>query len=808
MNVTRAAVPTLQPVEIRHSGHHGQDKQRRAPEIIRVENLHKTYHLGEIDVPVLNGVSFSIRRGEMVALMGASGSGKTTLMNILGCLDRPSSGEYWLDGQEMSELAPDERAGVRGTKIGFVFQTFNLLARTTALNNVLMPLNYSGRRPSVAESKRRAAQLLAQVGLEERVDHEPSQLSGGQQQRVAIARSLVNAPGLILADEPTGNLDSHTSVEILQTFQQLNAEGITVILVTHDPKVASFAHRTIRIADGLIESDGGSLSSPALIPHIAQGGLDFNGAAEGDSQKDTNGHAASGENEACDVNGSSHLSTPASSNGTVRTDAESLSADKLRPPTLNTGDIRPLHQHPPTRTMPTKLPATFRTAATALHRNKLRSGLTTLGIVIGIGAVIAMVEIGQGTSSAIQSTIATMGASIVQIDPSGVSVGGVNTGAGGKVTLTPADCDAIRRECASVRWAAPSVDCRVQVVYGNRNWVPRTILGTTPAYLQIRNWTDLEAGEPFTDGDVLRAARVCLIGQTPARELFQGESPVGKTVRVKNVALKVVGVLSRKGANMIGMDQDDLLIAPLTTVKFQLSSVRNVVANQTAASPTANQVNSLNQLYPNQQVPLYTQRSTAQLADTPQLSRFFDLDDIFVSAMSPQDVPLAISEITSLLRARHRLKDGDPDDFRVRDLTEISETLASTSRLMTSLLVCVAVISLVVGGVGIMNIMLVSVTERTREIGLRMAVGARAGDILWQFLVEAVLVCVAGGVAGILLGRGISIAVNALMHWPTMPSLVAVIAAVAVSVIVGVVFGYYPAWKASRLDPIEALRYE
>ena len=313
---------------------------------------------------------------------------------------------------------------------------------------------------------------------------------------------------------------------------------------------------------------------------------------------------------------------------------------------------------------------------------------------------------------------------------------------------------------------------------------------------------------PFTDDDVRRAASVCLIGQTPARELFQGESPVGKTVRVKNVSLRVVGVLSRKGANVAGADQDDFFIAPLTTVKLRLSGIRNTTSQTAVASSGPNQVNSLSQLYPTQQVTLYSQPTAAQILNMPQMKRFFDLDDIWVSADSPESVPLVISEVTNLLRERHQLGEGTPDDFRIRDLTEISSNLASTSKLMTDLLLCVAVISLVVGGVGIMNIMLVSVTERTREIGLRMAVGARGCDILWQFLVEAILVCLAGGAVGIVLGRGIAMTVTALLHWPTMPSLLAVIAAVAVSMIVGTVFGYYPAWKASRLDPIEALRYE
>jgi ABC-type antimicrobial peptide transport system permease subunit len=453
----------------------------------------------------------------------------------------------------------------------------------------------------------------------------------------------------------------------------------------------------------------------------------------------------------------------------------------------------------------------LRTALRALRRNLLRSLLTCLGIVIGIAAVIVMMEIGQGAAFAVRQTIATLGANLLQIEPGSSSTSGVHSGAGTCLTLTPQDCEVILRECSAVRWAAPGVDCRMQIIYGNRNWQPWKILGTSPTFLEIRKWTDLPEGEPFTDSDVNNAAAVCLMGQTPARELFGDESPVGKEVRVHGVMLKVLGLLSRKGANMMGLDQDDVVLAPWTTVKFRLNGAKLAFSDLNAAfnpASSLNQVNTLNKLYPNQHVQLYPERSQAQAADTPQLMRFCDLDDIYVSANSPEEVPQAMEQMSRLLRHRHRLRDDQPDDFGIRDWAEMSKALGSTSALMGNLLLAVALISLVTAGVGIMNIMLVSVTERTREIGIRMAVGARAKDILRQFLTEAVLLCLFGGVLGIVVGRGTSVAVTALLHWPTIPSLSAVLAGVGVSVSVGVVFGYYPAWKASRLDPIEALRYE
>jgi ABC-type antimicrobial peptide transport system permease subunit len=453
---------------------------------------------------------------------------------------------------------------------------------------------------------------------------------------------------------------------------------------------------------------------------------------------------------------------------------------------------------------------TLRMALHALRRNVMRSALTTLGIVIGIAAVIAMMEIGQGSATAIKQTISNMGANSLMVQPGAASSGGVTFGFGSIVTLTPADADAIARECPSVISAAPVVRARTQVVYGHRNWVPMYLYGTTPAYLEVRDWTQLDEGEPFTDRDVRNAAKVCLLGQTLVRELFQNESPVGREVRVQNVPFRVVGVLSRKGANMMGYDEDDVLLAPWTTIKFRVSGQSAATVNQsaTAVNDPYSRVNSLNQLYPAQQTGLYPVPSPTQMADTPQPVRFANIDRIMVGVPSAELIPEATREITEVLHERHRIGDGQPDDFNIRDMTEATRALAQTARLTTGLLLCVALISLVVGGVGIMNIMLVSVTERTKEIGLRMAVGARARDILRQFLVEAVLLCLMGGAMGIVFGRGGSYLVRWLLRWPTEPSLPAVIAAVAVSVTVGVVFGYYPAWKASRLDPIEALRYE
>ncbi|MFH1077244.1 MAG: ABC transporter permease [Pseudomonadota bacterium] len=442
-----------------------------------------------------------------------------------------------------------------------------------------------------------------------------------------------------------------------------------------------------------------------------------------------------------------------------------------------------------------------------LLRNPMRALLTILGIVIGVASVIIMMEIGSGSSAEIQKSIASMGANVLMIRAGAASSGGVSFGSESNATLTPEDCEAIFRECPSVRSAAPIVRARAQAVYGSLNWVPAFIYGTTPMFLDIQDWNSLAEGEPFTDRDVLNTNKVCLLGQTLVRELFQGVSPIGKEIRVKNVSLRVVGVLESKGANMMGMDQDDVLIVPWTTIKYRITGSALSNSNQSAAG-SGSSVNTLSNLYPGGQPSLYPQQSDVQAANHPMPVRLANIDQIQIAAQSAEEIPAAILQITELLRERHRLRPEESDDFNIRDITELTKTLSSTTTLMTNLLLCVAMISLVVGGVGIMNIMLVSVTERTREIGLRMAVGARGRDILRQFVVEAIVLCIAGGVVGITLGHGGSRLVKIFLKWPVETSLTAIVVAVLVSASVGIIFGFYPAWKASRLDPIEALRYE
>ncbi len=447
---------------------------------------------------------------------------------------------------------------------------------------------------------------------------------------------------------------------------------------------------------------------------------------------------------------------------------------------------------------------TVRMALRGLRRNVTRSALTVLGIVIGIAAVIAMMEIGKGSSGSIARTIASMGANNMLIMPGTAASGGVSFGAGSVLTLTAEDCDAVLRECPSVAAAAPIVRVRTQVIFQDRNWVPQFIYGTSAAYLDVRDWRDLTNGDMFTPTDIRNASRVCVVGQTIVRELFLDRSPVGKELRIQNVAFRVVGVLSPKGANAFGSDQDDVILAPWTTIKYRVVGSAGSGAAAGGNSASAATTNSIFPGAPS----VFPAPSAAQAADTPMPVRFANVDQIVASAVSAGQTRPAIQQVTRVLRERHRIRPGEPDDFTIRDMTEMANALSSTTTMMTNLLLAVALISLVVGGVGIMNIMLVSVTERTREIGLRMAVGARSRDILRQFLTEATVLCLMGGIVGLACGRGSAVLVNRFLHWPVAASVEAIVASIAVSAVVGITFGFYPAWKASRLDPIEALRYE
>ena len=448
-------------------------------------------------------------------------------------------------------------------------------------------------------------------------------------------------------------------------------------------------------------------------------------------------------------------------------------------------------------------------AFVSLRRNVLRSLLTMLGIVIGVGVVITMMEIGAGAAQSIKRSISNMGTNVMMVWPSAVKTSGVSSGAGGSVTLTEEDCTAIALECLSVEAASPTLSRRgIQAIAGNRNWTPSTIYSGNEDYFTVQSWKTPEGGRYFTKREVDTAACVCVIGQTVKEELFPGENPVGRDLRLNSVLFRVIGVLPKKGANMMGMDQDDTVIVPWRTMRNRLSRSGSSATGATASSSTTSTTSSTSSVYPERTISIYPARDSVQAQNYPLPVRFNNIDQITASAKSPEQVPDAIRQITEVLRRRHRIQPGMPNDFSVRDMSEMLKTMTSTSGLMTTLLLIVALLSLVVGGVGIMNIMLVSVTERTREIGLRMAVGARGARILSQFLIESVLLCLMGGIVGIAVGRCASMVIAHVLHWPVCVSLNAILLSAGISAAIGVIFGFYPAWRASRLNPIDALRHE
>ncbi len=717
-----------------------------ASPVIELRHISRLYRVGGTELRALDGVDLRIERGEFVAIMGASGSGKSTLMNICGCLDRPTDGQYLFEGVDLSRASEPALARLRSERIGFVFQSFNLLARTSAIENVALPLFYGASGPlSRRERLARARAALADLGLGERAGNTPSQLSGGQQQRVAIARSLINRPDVLLADEPTGNLDTRTSHEIMQTLRRLNREqSVTVIVVTHERDIAGYADRIILMRDGKIVSD--------------------------------------------EVN-----PTPVA---VAAADATAPALDGGGPSSRGQGAL-------PAITVPASLGFArmiLSSAAQAVGRNALRSVLTMLGVFIGVAALIAMVAVGQGANQAVARQIQSLGTNMLVVVPGATTAGGVRAGFGSASTLTIGDAEALRRDDPAVAAVGYMIRQLAQVQYSGQNWTT-SIQGVTPDYLQITNWR-IAAGRMFNESDERNATMVALIGETVYRQLFSPfENPIGARIEVKGQSMVVVGLLAAKGQTAFGQDQDDVVMIPFTTAQDKVLGVAAPSAAQSIATTTIGNA---------------TMSVTSSASAFPPPPNPYNIparmtgyvNAIFVQAASQALVPRALQQVTDTLMRRHRITSGDTADFAVRNLSQIAQTAEGSSRIMALLLAVVASISLLVGGIGIMNILLVSVTERTREIGLRMAIGARRLHVLLQFLVESIFLSVTGGVAGILAGVAVSLLVSAVAHWPTLLSVGAIGGGFLFSAGVGIFFGYYPARKAARLDPIEALRYE
>ena len=699
--------------------------------VIQTEDLRRVYRAGSVEVHALAGVTLEVRRGELVAIMGASGSGKSTLMALLGCLDRSSGGRYLLEGADVSALKEPELARIRSERLGFVFQSFNLLPRTSALENVALPLYYDPRGAvSASERAVRARAVLQLVGLAGRERNTPAQLSGGEQQRVAIARALINSPAVVLADEPTGNLDTRNSHEIMETLVRLNREqGVTVIVVTHESDIAAYADRVVTMRDGTVISDERNRASVTTAK---------------------------------------------------RADAVAMFVRPVAGRAGASDSAAGPRSWPFWRMI-------VSSALQAITRNKMRSGLTTLGVLIGVGALIAMVAVGQGANRAVGELIQSLGTNMLIVLPGATTAGGVRSGFGSASTLTVADAAALRRTDAAVEQVGYMIRQIGQVQYHNRNW-STGLFGVTANYDGITNWRIAE-GRGIGPEDVSSAALVAVMGQTVYRQLFEPyENPVGATLLVKGVPLKVIGLYQAKGQSPMGQDQDDLVVLPFTTAERKVLGV---------AAPSQAEAQAQGTVYPSPPNPFGMQ---------PRLTGYVNV--IYVQAGSSTLVSRAIEQVTATLRQRHSIHAGDTDDFSVRNLSQIATAAEGSSRVMALLLATVASISLLVGGIGIMNILLVSVTERTREIGLRMALGARRVHVLLQFLAESVFLSAAGGTVGILTGVAASELVSAIAGWPIAISALAIFGGFVFSAAVGMFFGFYPARKAAALNPIEALRYE
>jgi len=652
--------------------------------MIEFDSINKTYRTGKVPVHALRNVSLKIDKGEFVAIMGPSGSGKSTLLHVMGFLDRPDSGSYKFFGKETSIVGEDDLAALRNHTVGFVFQQFHLLRRSSALENVELPLVYAGKR----HLRPLAQQKLKDVNLEHRQEHNPNELSGGEQQRVAIARALVNEAGIILADEPTGNLDTKSEKDIMAILQNLNNKGKTVVIVTHEKEIAEYAERIIYMRDGEIIRD----------EQVPKQKKEISAKEENIRNILDESHSVLGRIEFKD-----HV----------------------------------------------------KQAFSAIASNKMRSFLSMLGILIGVGSVIAMLALGQGAKESIEERLRSLGSNLLSIRPGSAKVRGVAMGVGEVTRFTFGDAEAIRK-IPSVKSVTSTVRGKGQIVYRDKNW-STSVEGVGYDYGEMRASTP-EIGRWFTEEELQRRDKVVLLGFTIVRELFGDQDPLGETVKINRINFKVIGILPLKGSDAF-RDRDDLVIMPVTTAMYRV------------------------------------------------LGKDY-LDGMYAEITSPDLMNDAEKQIVNVIKKRHRIVRSEEDLFRIRNLSDIQETLESTTKTMSILLGCIAVISLVVGGIGIMNIMLVSVTERTREIGLRKAVGARAGDIMTQFLFESIVMTISGGMIGVLLGASIAFVLSLAAGWTTKVTLSSVFLALGFSVMVGLFFGLWPAKKASKLDPIEALRYE
>ena len=726
--------------------------------LVELQGVAKTYYLGKgcLPVPALKDVSLKIEPGEFVAIMGPSGSGKSTLLAILGLLDKPDKGQFRLLAQDVTALKDNDHAWLRSRYLGFVFQMFNLLPRFNIVENSFLPFLYA---ESTKTDHDRVIGILKKIGLGDRLKHKPNELSGGQQQRVAVARALANQPLIILADEPTGNLDSKSALEIIGMLKELNAQGTTIIMVTHEADLAQAASRIITLKDGLIVADEKKAAAPgewaaretaAASDRSLAGPLDsrFRGSDKSHVKSSPSpsmpSPSPSMPSPSPSMPSPSSVSAPSSS---VSSPSSSVSSPRRR------GSI-PARSHKRRSITPASIWNYAYEALLSLFANKVRSLLSILGVLIGVAAVIAMLALGSGAKMSVQKSLANLGSNLLMVSTSFRSRG-ISLGADSVTRFTFDDLKALG-QLDNVTAVVPYVNGRAQAVYQNKNW-NASVVGSTPEYQTVRNSVPT-SGRFFSQAEVTTRAKVAVIGQTVVDELFGQANPLGQQIKINRINFLVIGLLPVKGSTGF-QNSDNQVLVPITTAMYRLFG-RDYISS-------------------------------------------FD-----VQVDEAENMAAAQEEVTQTLARLHRLTDAQLENIDVHNMADIQATMNSVVGTFTLLLGSIAAVSLLVGGIGIMNIMLVLIMERTHEIGLRKALGAENRDILLQFLVESVLICVLGGLLGIGLGSGIAILLSTVFGWYTVIDLGSIALAFGFSVGIGVVFGLWPAWRAARLLPVEALRYE